>query len=120
MEKKNIRRLGIVASVAIKSSAFKIRAFESTQSIIDIKRFEFCICIKVFQKMTKNISCINHIFSLRVCAHSFERCFFFFLFFQELQYKNATIKTELTETRTKKNAEINMLEEQLGYDDNLY
>ena len=34
--------------------------------------------------------------------------------YQELQYKNATLKSELAETRTKKNAEINTLEEQLG------
>nr|KAG5696795.1 hypothetical protein BaRGS_012818 [Batillaria attramentaria] len=34
---------------------------------------------------------------------------------KELQYKNASLKTELAETRTKKNAEANHLEEQLGF-----
>lgn len=34
--------------------------------------------------------------------------------YKELQYKSASLKTELAETRTKKNAEINHLEEQLG------
>ncbi|KAL8611340.1 hypothetical protein ACOMHN_014395 [Nucella lapillus] len=33
---------------------------------------------------------------------------------KELQYKHSSLKSELAETRTKKNAEINSLEEQLG------